>query len=142
MQYTCKFLVVFCSILVIFCKLIISIQDRSLNVPASRSCPLRVQVPIVCAHAKKEHSRALFVVRDEGLCFVCFADSPSCAGSFSLLGPVPIRQCTALPHFTALPFRVQVPILCTHTKTEIGEPISVFVVRDEGLEPPRSPART
>ena len=82
----------------------------------------------------------VFLVRDEGLHCVFFEDSPSCAGFFSLLVPLLTRQFTELSRFTVVPEGSSPYHNIKKLLTPQGA--GVFLVRDEGLEPPRSPART
>ena len=43
---------------------------------------------------------------------------PSCAGSFSLLGPSAIQGATGTFHFTPMPFRVRIPRFLNYTKKQ------------------------
>ena len=67
-----------------------------------------------------------------------FLDSP-----FSRLGPLAVPDSTEATLLRSRPLRVQVPpfYLLSHRK-KTPEGVSFPMVRDEGLEPPRSPART
>ena len=78
------------------------------------------------------------MVRDEGLT-LAFARRTAAPFSVALYHSLFESHLGFL--ITLMPFRVQVHLIL-HNKKHTPNEVCFFLVRDEGLEPPRSPARS
>ena len=81
---------------------------RSLTAASWRLCPFGFESLHHQKNNKSPNGDLLFWRRRWDLC-VLLRNPPSCASSFSRLGPQPVPASTGSALFTAVPFRVRIP---------------------------------